>query len=467
MNPFALCNRVAGLLVLTGLLLAGGCAATDAKRDSVSSQRSDLIKAWKEASRQPAQEADVDAKPMPEPKIQPVTFFSAGALYERQGHYVQAAEQYRKAIELNPGFPGAYGRLGLCYTKLRQFGPAVEVLTKAAQLQPKSAIIWNNLGFAQLAAGNDVAAESSFGKAIAINPTYERARMNMALALVRQGRDADAMLQLQTLSPDYIALYNLGSMQLAAGKTELARSSFDKALRLKAEFPAARKGLEQAAARLAEHPATADRGQSVADTGQQRPAGGEVATAGTKDGGPQQAAGGETATAMAQDSRGPQAVSSKAATAAAKDGDQRAAAVHAQPAAVAPVSELGSAPAASKRFGSRQWQETASWVDGTMALWPADTAALPQTSAARQVLPRAAAAVAPGPGKVSRAISVADVDLTSLQWFAWSQMVKTLHQDIQSLPEQRVVQLMHKWLTALEELQDLTRHASPAVAMAR
>lgn len=486
---------MAGLLLLAGMALTAGCAASNA-RDSAQRdpRQQDLLKAWKDASKRQAEEVDAeDAKPLPEPRLQPMTHFSAGALYEKQGCYAMAIEQYRKAIELNPAFAGAHNRLGLCYTKTGQFRLAVEVLTKASELRPKSVAVWNNLGFAQLAAGNPVAAESSLAKALAIQPMYERARTNMALALARQGRDQDALSHLEVVSPDYIALYNLGSMQLAAGRAEQARSSFEQALKVRTEFPAARRGLDQATARLALAPATQP--ALVAGTAQAARAPSTRPSAAIAEASRAEQTTVATPVAPPQTSPAPPAADSLAAStpadgegvasdAGTADKDTARAEAYApnedpaqtcaannEPASVAGQSGAqglltGAVPLAAGSMLAGC--EGTGWIDPAIALLAPDLAAWPNqthASAEDQIL-RMASDLAtrdlcrPAP-------SVADMDLVSLQWFAWRQATETLQVDVQSLPEHRLVQVMRKWLMALEQLQDLARPAYPAVAMAR
>ena len=246
-------RRIWIVLVLGAVVVACGCA--DAGRQvAIKGPGKDLARQWAKAAGQPA---DIeDAKPEPEPKLLPMTHFSAGNLFEKQGSYAQAIEQYRKAVELNTAFAAAHGRLGLCYTKTGQYDLAVQSLKRATNLQPTSGQLWNNLGFAYLAQKNYARAEECFGRALQAKPGYTRARLNMAITLVQVKRDAEALGHLLAVMPEPLAQYNLGTMQLAANRPVEARSSFEKALSLHADFPAASKGLSESLARLAQLPAS-------------------------------------------------------------------------------------------------------------------------------------------------------------------------------------------------------------------
>ncbi len=250
--PVMIRPRVSIVLILGGLVLASGCADSS-RQASIKGPGKELAKQWSKAARQPV---DIeDAKPEPEPKLLPMTHFSAGNLFEKQGSYAQAIEQYRKAIEMNTAFAAAYGRLGLCYTKTGQYDLAVPALKRAAELQPASAQLCNNLGFAYLAQKNYAQAESWFGRALLAKPGYTRARLNLAITLVQVKRDAEALGHLLAVVPEPVAQYNLGTMQLAAGRPVEARASFERALSLQADFPAASKGLAESLARLPQLPA--------------------------------------------------------------------------------------------------------------------------------------------------------------------------------------------------------------------
>lgn len=449
---------IASLMLTTALLLAAGCADNSAKGTAAgaAAQRADILKAWKQASRQPLTPAEAaDAKPLPEPKLAPMTRFSAAALYETQGHYDQAVEQYKKAIELNPAFGSAYGRLGLCYTKMGQLQLAVEALTKASSLEPKSVPTWNNLGFACLIKGDAVAAEAAFAKALQINPTYPRARTNMAMALVRQHRDDQALSNLQAVYPEHIALYNLGSMELAAGRDQQARSSFEKALALRPQFPAASRGLEKAAARLAMAPAS----QPAAESQSQQTA---------------RATATRPATEVALNGSASNPVLDKSS-----DPNAPAAAPATRPAT---ADALGSSrktkacpPVHLYEFLTGQASSTTGLSASVKGDSQLNTITLPSLADAAQEQDQATAAgralatsvrAGHGPQAHGQAVSVADVDLLSLQCFAWREAMMVLHVDVRAVPDNRLESVMRKWLKTLEQLEDSTRMYSRSVAMA-
>jgi len=230
-------------IFLLGALLAAGTVGCAVREETVA------LPSYRSWTKIEARQI-VNAKPEEPPKLLPVTHFSAGQFFERQGRLQQAIDQYRKAIQLNTRFAAAYNRLGLCYLKLGQHAEAIQALKKAVSLQPKAAYLRNNLAFAYLLKGDYRAAERLFREALTIKPAFKRARMNLAICLVKQGRETEALAQLKTVAPEHVAWYNLGQMLLACGRAQRAAQAFEKSLALKSDFQPARARLNEVLAVL-------------------------------------------------------------------------------------------------------------------------------------------------------------------------------------------------------------------------
>jgi len=305
-----------------------------------------------------------NAKPAPEPKLLPVTHFSAGRLFEKQGRYNQAIEQYRKAVQLNTRFAAAYNRLGLCYMKLGRYADAAAALTKGVAVQPKSAYLRNNLGFAYLIQRDLPRAEKCFREALQIKPAFARARMNLALTLVYQQRAQEALSHLMMLSAEHVAWYNLGQMLLAADKPAEAKEAFAKALECKADFPPAERGLQKALARLPK-PAPAEQAPPVPA----EPAVAEAAQAPATQ---------PSAEAQASREQPPQSIED--ATAAAADREQESPAPEDRRQQAPAAESSASAQAASQGTGEVYWLRPpwTVWLEGFDRLMKVDVASLSQ-----------------------------------------------------------------------------------------
>jgi Tfp pilus assembly protein PilF len=198
-----------------------------------------------------AQSADVT------PRLNASTYVAHGSLLERQGNFAQAAEQYRKALELTPDLPAARNRLGITLDKLGQHTEAAETFRAAIDRTPGQAHLHNNLGFSLYLDGQYAQAEQAFDRALELNPNFRRAHMNRGLVLARQARydDALAAFKLACAEPD--AYYNLALVQADAGHYADSARALEQALVLNPAFDEARQQLREVARMAATEEAAA------------------------------------------------------------------------------------------------------------------------------------------------------------------------------------------------------------------
>lgn len=84
----------------------------------------------------------------------PDLIFNFGLLYEGMEMYDEAIVQYKKAYELNPGDFEAILQCAQLYIEIKEdYLNAIDCYKKAIEIEPENANIWNNLGIAQLRAG--------------------------------------------------------------------------------------------------------------------------------------------------------------------------------------------------------------------------------------------------------------------------------------------------------------------------
>jgi tetratricopeptide (TPR) repeat protein len=458
-------NRIhvtCSVLVLAGCMLASGCAANNDKQSALQGPGKDLARQWALAAKSPSEVAD-DAAPAPEPKLLPLTHFAAGNLYEKQNNYGQAVEQYRQAISLNTKFAAAYSRLGLCYIKVGQYELAIQALQRAAELQAPSPQLLNNLGFAHLSRQNYRAAEECLGKALLAQPGFARARLNMAITLVRQNRDSEAVGHLLAVSAESVARYNLGTMQMAAGRPGDARASFEWALSLQSDLAAARKGLEEAQARLARMPArpTAPTPPAQATAAKDAsPASESLASAASP-------APAETLAKAGPTTRPIAGVDDEPALANVPAQLEPATATPNIDAQIVPI-VINDLPTVD----SLACVQPIAFTDdsGQPLRWPfpaarhvdadADVVAVPDTAIIEAVLCYLTSRQDEAPQ------SVADLDLASLRWAAWTDAIAYLSVDVASLSNETLPAVLSKWQSALNELESLVPNEYGATAYA-
>lgn len=173
-----------------------------------------------------------DFEKMKDPPINAATYFAAGQLAESQGHLVQAAEDYRKVLALQPNYLDAIYRLGVVCAQAKDYRGAIEAWEHYVTATSGSAAAYSNLGFCHELAGDPAAAESAYKKGVARDPASEPCRVNYGLLLARQGRVDEALQQLQAALPPAKAHYNLASVYELQGRKQDARREYQKAVEL-------------------------------------------------------------------------------------------------------------------------------------------------------------------------------------------------------------------------------------------
>jgi tetratricopeptide (TPR) repeat protein len=89
----------------------------------------------------------------------------AGALVAR-GQYALAAEEYRRALEVQPGDARVHNQLAICYQRLSKDDQARREYEKALELRPSYAEVWNNIGTLEQSRRHFKAAVRAYKKAI-------------------------------------------------------------------------------------------------------------------------------------------------------------------------------------------------------------------------------------------------------------------------------------------------------------
>ena len=166
------------------------------------------------------------------PTINPETFLATGRLMESQGNLVQAAQTYHKACQARPDYVVAWNRLGIIYDKLGQYDHAKTAFNQAIQRAPNAAFLHNNLGFSSLLAGKYAQAEKHLRQALKLNNRFQRARVNLGIALAKQGEFDAALVEFKKTLPEAQAYYNLAYIHRLSGDWRLAGDCYMQALKI-------------------------------------------------------------------------------------------------------------------------------------------------------------------------------------------------------------------------------------------
>ncbi|MBI4521893.1 MAG: tetratricopeptide repeat protein [Gemmatimonadetes bacterium] len=121
------------------------------------------------------------------------------ALHEL-GRLDEAVEQYQRTIVSNDNDAWSMNNLGLLYIQQGRYEDALRPLARATELLATVALFWNNLGVALERTGHFTAAAEAYGKALAIDQSYEKASISLARVDARTSDPGLPPLDLPTLA---------------------------------------------------------------------------------------------------------------------------------------------------------------------------------------------------------------------------------------------------------------------------
>ena len=121
------------------------------------------------------------------------------AQFEMKKDYSAAANAYLKAIEVGANSAATLYRLGWCQNQLDQFDKAQANLKKAADLEPKSAAIWLEWGYALLRNNQPSEAAQALTRANVIDPKLRLGHLYLGRAYLKMGNKKQAQRQVEEL----------------------------------------------------------------------------------------------------------------------------------------------------------------------------------------------------------------------------------------------------------------------------
>lgn len=159
----------------------------------------------------------------------------AGRAYLMKNDLEKAYMNFRKALRLAPENWQAHTLLGFVYEVKGEFQKAVEAYSKAISINPREAAIYNDLGMAFYFQGKYQHAIGAFSESLKLargKKTYN----NLALALVKLGRYAEATEAFKKGSDESTAYNNIGVIYMREKKYPEAIQAFEKAIRANPKF---------------------------------------------------------------------------------------------------------------------------------------------------------------------------------------------------------------------------------------
>jgi tetratricopeptide (TPR) repeat protein len=141
---------------------------------------------------------------------------------QQKGQWPEAADAWRKFLELEPSHAGAHANLGAVLSRLGQYDEAVKCYDNALRLNPRLTDALFNLGVAHYRAGQFLKATEALSRYLADRPDSWQSRQILGLALIELGRDEEAapLLEaaLESNPQDASLLFGLGLAANSAGE---------------------------------------------------------------------------------------------------------------------------------------------------------------------------------------------------------------------------------------------------------
>jgi tetratricopeptide (TPR) repeat protein len=166
-----------------------------------------------------------------------------GEALRRAGRLDEAGEHYAQALALEPGSAAALCNLGLLAQSRGDHEMAIEQYRRALLLDPGLGVAQRNLGAALLESGELEAAAAELELAYERDPAHPAALLNLGNLRQAQDRYDEAIGLYRTLlatDPAHVpALINLAEALQRQGRPDLALPSFERALELAPDLPAA------------------------------------------------------------------------------------------------------------------------------------------------------------------------------------------------------------------------------------
>jgi serine/threonine-protein kinase len=154
---------------------------------------------------------------------------------ENQGRFDEAEASIKKALALRSDYWEGYSQLGLFYYRRGKFSEAADQFRKVIELTPDNASAYINLGVMLDSLKDQAGARQAYERSIAIAPSYA-AYSDLAVLLYRQaeyGRAAEMYERaLKMNDRDYRVWGGLASSYSAAGLPERSRPALQRAVSL-------------------------------------------------------------------------------------------------------------------------------------------------------------------------------------------------------------------------------------------
>jgi TolB-like protein/Tfp pilus assembly protein PilF len=147
---------------------------------------------------------------------------SSAYVYQQMWRSVEAEEEYKRAISLNPNYPTAHHWFGWHLQTNRQFDDALREMKRAQELDPLSPIIGAELAGVYLLKNNLNSAVEQCKRTIELEPSFPAAHFYLGFAYLKQQHYEDATAEFQKAVDSSVRaaqpLSNLGYCYAVTGR---------------------------------------------------------------------------------------------------------------------------------------------------------------------------------------------------------------------------------------------------------
>lgn len=172
-----------------------------------------------------------------------ITLYNEGVELKNQKKSSEAAEKFKQAIKLKPGYTEALYELGWCKNDLKDYKGAIDALRQVAPVWTNIPKVFFELGYAFDKSGSKDSAVYYYNKCLSLKPDYSLAHKQLGYI---QYQDEDYILALEHFSAyesaskspvtDYLYWYRKGFMNNALKKYSDAKVALQKSLEFKQDY---------------------------------------------------------------------------------------------------------------------------------------------------------------------------------------------------------------------------------------